>query len=93
MPFQTPKTAVEALSQRFDRFAEREFHVSPLYRLLSLGITRDPEVLVLAAHACEGRPVPNWFLATVHYLLLKGVPLCPTAPSPRSPGARALRAG
>jgi hypothetical protein len=74
MPFQTLKTSVAALSQRFDRFAARECHVSPLYRRLSLGIARDPEVLVLAAHAREGQPVPNLFLATVHYLLLKGVP-------------------
>lgn len=59
------------LSQRFKRFASLECHgSSPLYEKLSLGISRDRELLQLASHSRHG-PIPNLFLATVHFLLLK----------------------
>jgi hypothetical protein len=63
----------DALAQRFERFALRECHVSPLYERLSLGIAHDPELLAIAAQAQPGQPVPNLFLAAVHFLLLRGV--------------------
>jgi hypothetical protein len=61
------------LAQRFERFARRECQVSPLYERLSRGIACDPEILSIAAHARAGQPLPNLFLAAVHYLLLKGI--------------------
>jgi hypothetical protein len=62
------------LSQRFERFARRECHASPLYERVSLGIAHDPELLAIAARAKPGQPLPNLFLAAVHFLLLRGVP-------------------
>ena len=73
MTCQTWDAGLAALAQRFDRFAQRECRVSPLYERLSRGIAHDPGVLSIAVHAREGQPVPNLFLAAVHYLLLKGV--------------------
>jgi hypothetical protein len=64
---------IAVLAQRFERFAQRECHVSPLYERLSRGIARDLEILSIAAHARAGQPVPNLFLAAVHYMLLKGI--------------------
>jgi hypothetical protein len=63
----------EFLSQRFERFARRECHVSPLYEQLSLGIAHDPALLAIATQTRAGQPVPNLFLAAVHFLLLRGV--------------------
>jgi hypothetical protein len=62
------------LSQRFERFAQRECHVSSLYERFSLGIAHEPELLAIAAQARPGQPLPNLFLAAVHFLLLRGVP-------------------
>jgi hypothetical protein len=80
---QAHEPSLETLSQRFVRFAQRECHVSPLYKRLSSGIARDPEVLAIAAQARRGQPVPNLFLAAVHFLLLKGMqhPLATFYPS------------
>lgn len=61
------------LVQSFKRFADRECGASPLYRRLAYGIATGPEVLALAAHG-EAGPKPNLLLASVHYLLLRGVP-------------------
>lgn len=63
---------LQALARRFERFAQRECHVSPLYERLSLGIASDPELLTVATHTQQGQPAPNLFLAAVHFLLLKG---------------------
>jgi hypothetical protein len=64
---------VENLGQRFERFAQVECAgSSPLYERISLGIANDSALLKLAAHAREGQPVPNLFLAAVHFLLLRG---------------------
>jgi hypothetical protein len=83
MPPRTSATVLSALAQRFVRFARRECHVSPLYERLSLGIAHDPELLDIAARARTGQPVPNLFLAAVHFLLLRGVqhPLAAFYPS------------
>jgi hypothetical protein len=64
----------DVLAQRFERFARRECHVSPLYERLSLGIAHDPEILAIAAQTRPGQPVPNLFLAAVHFILLSDVP-------------------
>ena len=69
----TDRPSRDDLSQRFERFARRECHVSPLYERLSLGIAHDPEILAIATQAKRGQPVPNLFLAAVHFLLLRGV--------------------
>jgi hypothetical protein len=59
------------LSQQFRRFGEREcVPASPLYGRLAVGIADDPELLEIAATA-RARPVPNLFLAAVHYLLIQ----------------------
>lgn len=63
---------LEALSQRFMRFAQRECQASPLYERLALGLAHDPAVLTLTAQARPGQPGPNLFLAAVHLLLLQG---------------------
>jgi hypothetical protein len=67
------RSSHDDLAARFERFAQRECHVSPLYERLSLGMARDLELLTIAAQAQPGQPVPNLFLAAVHFLLLKGV--------------------
>jgi hypothetical protein len=89
MPLQTRDSQIETLSQRFERFARRECHVSPLYERLSLGLTHDLELLAIAAQAKPGQPVPNLYLAAVHFLLLSGVqhPLADFYPS-LSPATR-----
>jgi hypothetical protein len=69
---QTWDAGLAILAQRFERFAQRECHVSLLYERLARGIAHDPEILSIAAHAREGQPVANLLLATVHYLLLRG---------------------
>jgi hypothetical protein len=72
VPCQDEEAFLRLLVQRFRRFAQRECRVSPLYERLSLGIADDPEVLAIAARARQGQPVPNLFLAAVHFLLLQG---------------------
>jgi hypothetical protein len=73
MSSQTLRPSHDHLSQRFERFALRECHASPLYERLSRGIAHDPEILAIAMQAKLGQPVPNLFLAAVHFLLLQGV--------------------
>jgi hypothetical protein len=68
-----PDRLHEALGQRFRRFAEIEARgASPLYEHLASSVAEDQELLVLAAHAPPGQPVPNLFLGAVHLLLLQG---------------------
>jgi hypothetical protein len=65
-------TDLQTLSRIFRRFGEREcVPASPLYGRLATGMAEDRELLRLASAARAG-PVPNLFLAAVHYLLLKG---------------------
>jgi len=64
---------IELLSQQFKNFAIRECKGSSwLYEFLSLKISEDNEILELSSHCATGQPVPNMFLAAVHYLLLSG---------------------
>jgi hypothetical protein len=63
---------IETLAHHFQRFGEREcVPASPLYGRLAVGIAGDAELLAIAATA-RARPVPNLFLAAVHFLLLQG---------------------
>ena len=62
---------LDALADRFARFAARECAKSPLYEALARGTSGDHELLELAAQGRSG-PKPNLFLAAVHYLLLAG---------------------
>jgi len=64
---------LEALSRVFHRFAELECSgMSALYESLCHSIAEDGEVLAIAANARTGQPVPNLFMAAVHWLLMKG---------------------
>ena len=69
----TPDLPLEALAQRFIRFAEQECgDYAPFYDHLARGIARDPELLSIAAHTRSGQQAPNLLLAAVHDLLLRG---------------------
>jgi hypothetical protein len=57
------------LSQKFRQFAdEARTYGGPLYVVLSTRIANDEELLGIARHVCRP-PVPNVFLAAVHFLL------------------------
>lgn len=63
---------IEVLKNIFKRFAERECkEVSPFYYDLATKIAEDDELIVIASYCKKRQPVPNLFLASVHYLLLK----------------------
>jgi hypothetical protein len=65
---------LEALAERFVRFADRECgDYAPFYDRLARGIAGDPDLLTIAAYTRSGQQVPNLLLAAVHYLLLRGV--------------------
>ena len=60
------------LSKEFERFAENECKdASPFYHNLSKQIAGDEALLRLCAFVKEGQPVPNAFLAAIHFLILK----------------------
>ncbi|MCM3746102.1 DUF2332 domain-containing protein [Paenibacillus pasadenensis] len=63
---------MEQLSLQFRRFAEECRESSPLYEHLAESISKDSELLLLAASARKGQPVPNLLFAAVHELLLSG---------------------
>ena len=68
-----PNAQLEALAQRFVRFADQECGAyAPLYDRLARGIASDPELLTIAAHARSGQQAPLLLLAAVHSLLLDG---------------------
>ena len=68
-----PNVQLEALAQRFVRFADQECGAyAPLYDRLARGIAGDPELLTIAAHTRSGQQAPLLLLAAVHYLLLGG---------------------
>ena len=68
-----PNAQLEALAQRFVRFADQECGAyAPLYDRLARGIAGDPELLTIAAHARSGQQAPLLLLAAVHSLLLGG---------------------
>ena len=63
---------LEALSRVFHRFAELECpDMSALYESLCHSIAEDKDVLAIAANARSGQPVPNLFMAAVHWLLMR----------------------
>lgn len=66
-------TEKEALKKWFKTFAENECkQISPLYYDLSTKIAQDEELISIASHCRYRQPMPNLFLAAVHYLLLQG---------------------
>lgn len=74
---------LQTLSRRFERFATQETGgSSPLYEKLCLGISRDRQMLALAARA-QASPIPNLLLAAVYYLLIKGAQHALAAHYPR----------
>lgn len=63
---------LEYLKERFLNFAETECKGnSELYYRLSNQIANDTELLNIAINTRQGQPIPNIFLAAIHYLLLK----------------------
>ncbi|MEI8172358.1 MAG: DUF2332 domain-containing protein [Deltaproteobacteria bacterium] len=63
---------LEEIAESFIHSAAHEFRgSSPLYERLSISISKDPELLDLAAHAISN-PIPMIFFAAVHSLLLNG---------------------
>ncbi len=63
---------LQKVKDRFLAFANTECKEnSPLYYTLSTQIANDEALLKIASNARVGQPIPNIFLAAVHYLLLK----------------------
>lgn len=63
---------IETIKNRFYRFAEGECKQnSPLYHYLSHEISKDEPLCEIAAYTKYGQPIPNSFLASVQYLLIK----------------------
>jgi hypothetical protein len=64
--------AAGLLRNEFERFAENECKgASPIYYELSKQIASDDELLHLCAFVKDGQPVPNAFLAAIHFFILK----------------------
>jgi len=62
---------LEQIANTFRVFAEEECKGnSELYYKLTNQIADDPDLVELAAHVRYGQPIPNSFLASVHFLLL-----------------------
>jgi hypothetical protein len=62
---------LEKVAERFTAFGIDECQSSSkLYHQLVDRIATDTEMLEIAAHVTAGQPIPNSFLAAVHYLLL-----------------------
>ena len=65
------KLGKRKLKEWFERFAEKEcIEVSPLYYFLANEISKDEELLNIASFCKQRQPMPNLFLASVHYLLI-----------------------
>jgi hypothetical protein len=63
---------IEKIQDRFAIFAEQECKFSSaFYYDLSLKISKDDEMSRMASYASYGQPIPNIFLAAVHYIVLK----------------------
>lgn len=70
-----PRTLGQApVSRQFEAFARECRGTSPLYERLALSIADDPEILALATHTRKDERIPNLFLASIRFLLLKGTP-------------------
>ena len=64
--------AHEKIRDRFLTFAQEECKsYSELYYNLCNEISMDEDLLKIAFFTKTGQPIPNIFLASVHYLLLK----------------------
>ena len=73
MDYQT--TTTQKLKDWFKRFADKECKgVSSLYFNLSNKIADDDELIKIASFCKKRQPMPNLFLATIHYLLLNKPP-------------------
>jgi len=71
-PMDYQKADIKKLKEWFRRFAENECKgVSPLYYSLSNKIAEDDELIKVASFCKQRQPMPNLFLASIHYLLLK----------------------
>lgn len=58
------------MSLWFARFSG-QCHESPMYKWLSKKISEDVDLLLIAEKGNHQQPIPNLFLAAVHYLLFK----------------------
>jgi hypothetical protein len=78
-----PAEQLDALQERFGRFASETAGRSPLYERLSLDLARRPEGAALLAEAPPAQRRPNLLYAAVHDLLLGGAahPLRDSYPS------------
>jgi len=64
-------TATQKLKDWFKRFADKECKgVSSLYFNLSNKIANDDKLIKIASFCKKRQPMPNLFLASIHYLLL-----------------------
>lgn len=68
-----PDEQLDALQERFVRFASEAADRSPLYERLSLDLARRPEGAALLGEAPPAQRRPNLLYAAVHDLLLTGV--------------------
>ena len=64
--------SLDALSERFARFAETSATRSPLYARLAGAAAADHDIVALLHHAPEPQQLPVLLLAAVHDLLLRG---------------------
>lgn len=62
---------LDALAERYTRFAAECDGISPLYSALSAQIAQDRELLTLALACRPGQPPGNLLLGAVHFLLLQ----------------------
>ena len=63
---------LDRFARTFHRFAELECPgMSTLYESLCHSVAEDRDLLDIAANARPGQPVPNLFMAAVHWLLLE----------------------
>lgn len=64
------KDLKQKMTQWFLRFSD-QVNGSPMYRHLSIQVSRDDQCLALAVQSEPSQPAPNLFFAAVHYLLEK----------------------
>ena len=67
----TQSSQLDALAERYVRFAAECEGISPLYAFLSAKVAQDRELLSLALACRPGQPPGNLLLGAVHYLLLQ----------------------
>jgi hypothetical protein len=67
-----PAVTRDDVARRFREFAATCAGYAPLYEALALAVSRDAEMLALAAASSPGQPPPNLLFGAVHLLLLRG---------------------